>query len=191
MTVKDRFFRNLATAQAATAAYIIGHIVHAAGEAPAVGKSGPISQVCYTRPVELEFMPEEVLGPMTQGRWPSTINLRFHERTGSPSVTSSLSAVQLLMASLYEHAFIAYFENSRPEIEAKHGRVANWPNTLTFGRIVRNAFADGGNIDIRDSATAAWGGITYSASCNGRRVVYNDLSQGDLTLLMVDMDKEF
>jgi hypothetical protein len=186
-----RFFKQLATAQAATAAYLIGHMYQAGGTPPKFSESSPISQVCFTQPVEIEFNPEETLGAFSKGIWPPVINLKSHAGSPRPVGNSNLSAIQLLMGSLYEHAFISYFENIRAQIEAKHGTASNWPDVLTFGRLVRNAFAHGGTLDIRNDASANWGGISYSRSENGRRVLYNDLSSGDLTLLMVEMDGLF
>ncbi len=46
-------------------------------------------------------------------------------------------------------------------------------------------------VNITDGAAAAWNGLNYSQAENGRRVLYNDLSSGDLTLLTVDMDTMF
>jgi len=95
------------------------------------------------------------------------------------------------MASLYEHAFVTYFEKNLAAMFAKHRGKRNWPGILNFGRIVRNAFAHGGTVNITDSIPGAWGGISYSEATNGRRVLYNDLSVGDLTLLMLEMDAQF
>jgi hypothetical protein len=95
------------------------------------------------------------------------------------------------MSSLYEHAFIAYFEKNVDAIFARHRGKRHWPNVLNFGRIVRNAFAHGGNVSITDGIPGDWNGVNYSPSVNGRRVLYNDLSAGDLTLLMVEMDAQF
>ena len=44
---------------------------------------------------------------------------------------------------------------------------------------------------ITDGIPGDWNGVNYSPSVNGRRVLYNDLSAGDLTLLMVEMDAQF
>lgn len=187
-----RFFDQLATAQAATAAYLLGHVIQAGGSARAFQIGSPISQVCYTRLEEIEFDPTEALGSISKQMWPSVIHLKFHGGTGRPlSTNSNPTAVQLLMGSLYEHAFITYYEKNVDGVKAKHGGKRHWPNILTFGRIVRNAFAHGGTINITDGMSATWGGLRYSDADNGRRVLYNDLSQGDLTLLMIDMDSEF
>jgi hypothetical protein len=95
------------------------------------------------------------------------------------------------MASLYEHAFVTYFEKNCADMRAKYGGKKSYPDALNFGRIVRNAFAHGGKLNIKDGIPGTWGGISYSERDNGRQVLYNDLSSGDLTLLMIDMDAEF
>jgi hypothetical protein len=95
------------------------------------------------------------------------------------------------MGSLYEHAFMTYLAKSEGAIKAKHGRKKDWPDVLNFGRIVRNAFAHGGTLNITDGIAGSWGGISYSEARNGRRVLYNDLSAGDLTVLMLEMDTQF
>lgn len=95
------------------------------------------------------------------------------------------------MGSLYEHAFISYYESNVDAMRAKHGTARHWPAVLTFGRIVRNSFAHGGTVNIIDAANATWNGVTLSDANNGERVLYNHLSSGDLTLLMIDMDQMF
>lgn len=95
------------------------------------------------------------------------------------------------MGSLYEHAFITYVAVNESAMRMKHGPKKNWPSSLNFGRIVRNAFAHGGVLNIADDVSGDWGGIHYSKSENGRRVLYNDLSTADLTILMLEMDAEF
>ncbi len=187
---KHRFFQQIATAQAATAAYIIGHLVQVGAVVSPYPAGQPISQVCYTTPEEIEFEPNEVLGPISLGHWPAEIHLKFHP--GNPSTGfPSRSPVQLLMGSLYEQAFVTYFENSRREVKTKHGSFRNWPNALAFARMVRHAFAHGGLVNILDNSSSSWGGITFSRSNNGQPVMYNYLSAGDLTLLMIDMDSQF
>jgi hypothetical protein len=186
-----RFFKQLATAQAQTAAYILGSMTHAGGSLLPFTARNPISQVCNTRHEELEFDASEVLGPISKQTWPSVIHLKFHSGTGRAPASPNPNAVQYLMGSFYEHAFIAYFEKNVADIKAKHGSKKNWPNVLSFGRRVRNAFAHGGTLNITDGISAVWGGISYSKADNGRRVLYNDLTSADLTLLMVEMDSQF
>jgi len=95
------------------------------------------------------------------------------------------------MGSLYEQAFVTYLAKNESAIKANHGSQKPWPDVLNFGRIVSNAFAHGGTINIKHGSSGSWGGISYSEGDNGRRVLYNDLSAGDLTLLMLEMDEQF
>src|SRR5260370_13253486 len=148
-------------------------------------------KLCYAHPVDILFDSSEVLGPISQGKWPNSIQLNVVSGSGPPPASPDPTAVQLLMGSLFEHAFITYFENNRALMKAKHGAVSRWPDALAFGRIVRHAFAHRGKVHIVDGSTVAWGNLTYSPAENGRRVLYNDLSSGDLTLLMIEMDSEF
>jgi hypothetical protein len=186
-----RFFNQLATAQAATAAYIMGHAIQAGGSLPLFTASNPISQVCNTRLEELVFDASEVLDPFSKQTWPSAIHLTFRPGASPAPGYTNPTAVQTLMASFYEHAFITYYEKNVEDMKVKHGAKRNWPNVLNFGRIVRNAFAHGGTLNITDNISATWGGISYSDAVNGKRVLYNDLTSGDLTLLMIEMDSLF
>ncbi len=185
-----RFFEQLVTAQAATAAYLKAHLLQAGSPAQAYKPGSPITQMCFTRNRVVEFQPIEVLGPITKFAWPPEIHLTLYEGGTPPSPSADLTVIQTLMASLYEHAFISYYEKNSDEMRAKYGSKRNFPDALNFGRIVRNAFAHGGKVNITDRMPGVWAGITYSEKDNGRQVLYHDLSSGDLTLLMIDMDAE-
>jgi hypothetical protein len=186
-----RFFFQLVTAQAATAAYLSGTMAELQGAWHSWPDDSPISQLCFTRNVEVQFQPSEVLRPISRNAWPSALHLEFRERGDRPTSSVEPTAIQLLMSSLYEHAFVTYFENNRSAMKTRHGAVSRWPGVLAFARIVRHAFAHGGKVNILDGTSATWGGFKYSQADNGKRVMYNDLSAGDLTLLMVEMDAEF
>lgn len=182
-------FHHLTTAQAALAGYIRGHTVHAtAGHHAGIGS--PISQICFAEPVEVVFETPQLFDPITRLGWPLSVELRFQARAPGPVTRfPTPNGIQKLMGSVYEHAFISYFEGIRDLVKTKHGKTASWPQAINFGRVVRNAFAHGSTIDIRDATTVAWRGVTYSRSQNGRQVIYNDLTAGDVTLLMLDMDQ--
>lgn len=116
-----RFFHQLATVQAATAAYILGHMIHAGGNMLPFTASNSISQVCNTRPKNLNLMRAKFWGRFPNRRGRPYIHLKFHAGTGRAPANQNPSAVQHLMASFYEHAFITYFEKNVADIKAKHG----------------------------------------------------------------------
>ena len=188
---KHRFFNQLAAAQAATVAYGLSQMsLPTRSKLPHFGAA--VSQLCHTQAVEVVFQGDEVLAPFARQSWPTEIHLTFQTRGNPPPKSASPTAVQLLMASFYEHAFITYYEKNCDSIRAKYGKTKQWPGILNFGRIVRNAFAHNGEINIVDPAEkVSWGNLSYSMNDNGRRVLYNDLTSGDLTLLLIEMDSAF
>lgn len=186
-----RFFSQLSTAQAALSGYLMGHHGYA-GNFRQFERSEAVSQTCFTEPVELEMFPASVMDPIMRREWAEEIEIRFHAYPGERTRYPHPTGIQRLMGSVYEHAFISYFENVHDLIIDHHGDApAAWPEPINFGRIVRNAFAHGGTIDIRNANAAAvtWRGVTYSAAQNGRQVMYQDLTAGDVTLLMFDVDE--
>jgi hypothetical protein len=68
----------------------------------------------------------------------------------------------------------------------------NWPPVLNFARVVRNAIAHNGTINITDPAAAvvSWRRLTYSYKDFGRDIINRDISYGDLLVLMLDMETE-
>jgi hypothetical protein len=155
--------------------------------------------------LEVEVKPAGMLTPLTKFAWPTSLDLKFEVVTetgtaeGSPpevaAVTSPLVGIKRMSANIIEHAFVAYYECYKEAINNARSRagVGALP-TLAFARVIRNAFAHGGIIHF-DSPTAggtgSWCGLSYSYRDNGRQVMYNDLTQGDVILLLLEMDKLF
>ena len=185
-------FDHLVTASAGLLAYVKGHAVQTGphGYAVAPPGGGPVCQVCFTENAEVHFDANRVLSAITDGGWPSEIEFTF-AAMNTQRVQQLLTGVMRLMGNTYAHAFVTYFETIRPRIEAVHGTQKNWPETLDFGRVVRNAFAHGGTVEMRPGSRegSVWRGLSYTQADNGRQLLYNDMTQGDLTLLMLDMDE--
>jgi len=62
---------------------------------------------------------------------------------------------------------------------------------LNFGRVVRNAFAHGGliNIENPNSQPVSWRGLTYGPQHHGRQILYTDVTPVEVIFLMDEMDK--
>ena len=182
-------FEHLVTAQAALTACISGQnpgvdmVFHRNGR--------QIRQTCFTGPYELEVHGDAALLPMQRHGWPSELVMHVWKGSEHQERYPQLTGMQRLMGSIYEHAFVAYFERVRDRIEARFGRIALWPDTIDFGRVVRNAFAHGGTVNISSGSRegSAWRGRSYTIADNGRQVLYNDISSGDLTVLMLEIDE--
>src|SRR5438270_10278289 len=137
----QRCFDHLVTAQAGTSYLFYGH-----AERPTLDQG--VSQVCFVERVELRWFPAQLFGSLDRHKWPSSIVMTI-DQGGPPPKPSIPDGIQRLWGSFYQQAFITYFETNRDDIEAKFGTTKFLPETLTFGRILRNAFAHGGTIEIR------------------------------------------
>jgi hypothetical protein len=142
--------------------------------------------------VQLTFYPADILRRIASSSWPDR-TVYEEERLPDPPPTKpyKLTGFGRLHGLLMQAAFVQFFESARDEIEQKHGTVPQrWPSPLDFGRIVRNAFAHGGTIDIRNSSAApvSWKGLSYGPSDNGKQVAYTDLAAADLIVLMREIN---
>ena len=203
-----RFFDDLVTALASQAALSAGYISHAHSTDYRFRDEMETSLGCLTKrdgkySLEIGVKPEPMLTLITKFDWPTSLELKFRvmENMGSTPVSASqtaptiftLTGIQRLLANIIEHAFIAYYERYSDEINNSRSTagVGGLP-TLAFANAIRNAFAHGGIIHIiNPSVTVSWGGLSYSNADNGRQIMYNDMSQGDVILLMLEMDKLF
>ena len=178
-----------------------GYVTHAQGRAYRFLDDWPLRMQCLTRRedrsiLEMEVRPASILTPLTQRAWPTAVELRFEVVTdvSEPApppraYVQDLVGMARLDANIVEHAYVTYYENVVDQIVARHNAVPNRPATLQFARTVRNAFAHGGTINITDARpTGTWGGLTYTAANNGRRIMPNDLAAGDVVLLMLEAD---
>lgn len=70
---------------------------------------------------------------------------------------------------------------------------SKWPPITNFSRVVRNALVHGGTININkpNSPVVNWERITISHRQMGDKILFDKyLSEGDLILLMLELDKE-
>jgi len=145
-----------------------------------------------TLKVRLTWYPHETLRLIASDEWPEKIELHedlYHPR--APVFRLTTTGFKGLHALSIQASFIRYFETYKPQIEATHGNNPwHWSTQWNFARIVRNAFAHGGTIDIRDPASpsAAWKSISYGPSDNGRQIFFADVGAVEIISLMEEMD---
>jgi hypothetical protein len=202
-----RFFDDLVTAIASQAALTAGYTTHANNIAYRFLDNWPMRLGCLTRRdgqsmLEIEVKPASILTPLTQFSWPASVDLTFEvvtERGTTASapapITSPLTGIGRASANIIEHAFIAYYERHKDDINTASSRAGKGGQpVLAFANTIRNAFAHGGTIHFEKSkagVTVSWGRLSYSDKDNGRQVMYNDISQGDVILLMLEMEALF
>lgn len=92
-----------------------------------------------------------------------------------------------VMAHITAPIFLMFFERYNDWLDENLGDAKNWPPTLNFARVVRNAIAHG-KIKIRNPAAppVTWRGLTYSYADNGSQIVGTDLKLGEILALMFD-----
>lgn len=209
MPATHRFFDDLVTALASQAALTAGYVTHASGRAYRFLEDSTLRLGCLTRregqsTLEVEVQPATLLTPLTMFAWPTRLDLKFEIVTemgtaASPpssydAVGSPLDGIQRMHANIIEHAFIAYYERHSDKINIARSKAgAGRLPTLAFANVVRNAFAHGGIhfTGKKAGAEVSWGGLSYSERDNGRQIMYRDISQGDVILLLLEMDGLF
>ncbi len=89
--------------------------------------------------------------------------------------------------------FVDFYENSKPWLKANVSTDRQqWPAIWNFGRVIRNATAHGGNLNITnpDAPPVSWHRLSYGPGDDGREVVGGDLSFADMIILMIEMSDE-
>ena len=188
-TRTHRCFDPLVTAEASIAGYTRGHAQQAG---TLLLPQGPIRHVCFVEQAEIECDVYPVLSAIAAQSWPTSIQLIASSmpQPTSTSRTIKPDGIQRLTGSIHAHAFLTYYENARPNMEAHHGiNPEQWPEVLKFARMTRNAFGHGGTLEIRSrKASASWRGLTLSYANTGEQMLYNHIASGDVILLMLDVE---
>ncbi len=143
---------------------------------------------------EIRFYPHDTLNTILNNSWPNEIRIQeVPLTTNPPQHPILLTGIQKVHGSMIQSAYVHYFESYRFEIEQKFGsNPMNWPLVWNFGRIIRNAFAHGGKINILNpnSPKVTWKSLEYDSSYNGRNIMYNDITPVETIFLMDEMDTQ-
>jgi len=93
--------------------------------------------------------------------------------------------------------FVYHFEMCHFWLKANNkSDTTHWAMPLKFGRVVRNALAHGGQIEITPRqnqpvpAPVTWCSLTYSMADNGKMILGTDIYGADLISLMIEVDDE-
>ena len=129
------------------------------------------------------------------GGTPNAIEIAFCPLTEAkqPMVgpVSTTTGLKNVMLAIGQPIFLMFFERYNVWLTANLGLVTNWPMTLNFARLVRNAIAHGGiKINNPNSPPVTWKTLSYSHADNGRKIIGLDLGLGDLIGLMIEANEE-
>lgn len=90
--------------------------------------------------------------------------------------------------------FVEYYETHRSWLEERGMKISDWPTSIAFGRVIRNAMSHGNKIKMTDKKQKPvnWRSLKYDISDHDKAVygVGCDLFILEVILLMFDMSKE-
>jgi len=111
--------------------------------------------------------------------------------TDLPNAKIKTRGLDQIVHHVISPIFLMFFERYNDWLTRTHGDCINWPATLNFCRVVRNAIAHG-KINIRNPGSPAvtWRGLSYDYKSNGRTIIGGDLRIGDILGLMFEANED-
>jgi hypothetical protein len=147
-----RFFDNLVSYLGAVSSLALGTAAQHSGNVRAFSPTENI--VLHGRAkvtnIEFVFYPYQMLQSIVTGGWPTSIEIEERPLSAKiPTRFRKVSGVKRFQMVQIQLAFIEYFETVRPQIENRCTQDnGKWPAIWNFGRVVRNAFAHGGQVNF-------------------------------------------
>jgi hypothetical protein len=148
--------------------------------------------------VLLKFIPYDLIESVSNNKWPKSIvfwEIPYSEKKTMRKKASNELCYQsepshMIQNSMIMSNFVFYFESIKDSIENKFGSQSQWPDTLNFARVIRNAFAHGGGIYFkeRNHPMVFWKNYSYSYRDNGRQILPNDLNIPEIIFLLKEID---
>ncbi len=101
-------------------------------------------------------------------------------------------ALKTLIPRAIYPIFSSFYAAQDDWLKNRFKDIQKFPQTIGFARLVRNALAHGGalNIDNAKQPPISWRGLTYSYAQNNRRIFDGDIGLADLVILLVDFGRE-
>lgn len=174
----------------------LGHALHAIGGSGRIPEKMGVMRMRPSRFSHAIALP--LVGPLQiamKGEVPDIIDVGLialedaqSDLVGEATTTSGFNHV---LGHLVKPVFLAFFERYNVWLTENLGDAVNWPATLNFARVVRNAIAHG-SINIRTPSTppVVWRGLSYSHADSGRDIFSSDIGPTDLIGLMIEADWE-
>lgn len=191
-----RFFDDLVTFLASIASIGVAFDAHCGGNAQPFKPSEylTLEGMAKVSNIELRFFPHQMMQTLSSNGWPADLMIEDMPLSHPcPSHPFELTGLKGLHGSMIESAFVHYFETARPLAENIYGNDPyGWPAVWNFARVIRNAFAHGGEITFKNAVAQAvsWKTLTYAPSDNGRQILYQDVTPVEIILLMHEMDSQ-
>lgn len=100
--------------------------------------------------------------------------------------------LSLIRKRLIQSVFTDFYETQKNHANAKWNGVQQWDEIWKFAWVVRNALAHGGKISWQDQhiSSVTWKTKSYDRlHDNGRDIIFNDIGEGDLIVLIDELDQ--
>jgi hypothetical protein len=121
---------------------------------------------------------------------PEIIDIMFRERTPPQfAVRRTTKGYNGALSYMMGAAISLYFDQYEPWIKNKWGQDPTaWPPPLNFWRVVRNAAAHGGRLEIRNANTkpVEWHCFSYGPTDSGKPIIGPEIDMVELALLMIE-----
>lgn len=141
--------------------------------------------------------PSRILLPISRDIWPKQVEYEIEKVPVGEFVYSlKKDGNRRVISGIIGSSFVNYYAGCEDLIKKRYGTNPNtWPDPIRFAWHIRNGFAHGGKLAIRNQSlrSASWQKFTLDASYDGQSCLFDhgSLGPGDVILLMEDMDKLF
>ena len=144
----------------------------------------------------LKFDPSNLLLELSHNRQPSQIQFREETFTTATSLIPEgaleMPDLGLIRKRLIQSVFTDFYETQKCHASQKwRGGLQQWDSIWKFAWLVRNALAHGGKIKWEDHRipSVSWKTVSYNQQDNGREIIFKEIGEGDLIILIDELDK--
>lgn len=205
------FFNDLVTMLVSLSSYLFSMHVLIASNNPTPLERRPLQEwVNYIAPVKapdfpltlernadgkvVVFYPAWLLMHLSLDTWPQFIEYRVVARhQTSPQARLTAEGNRQIIARIVGASFTNYYANQELTFKSHYGNEQDrWPETIRFAWLIRNGFAHGSSLYIRDQALrpVTWAMWSFGHQHNGQEFLLRPgmLGIGDIVALMQEFD---
>jgi hypothetical protein len=156
----------------------------------------PITMPAPISGLILKFDPSNLLIDLSHNRQPSQIQFSEDAITAEmsfiPEGAVEMPDLSLFRKRLIQAVFTNFYETQKSLANTKWGGLKQWNATWQFAWVVRNSFAHGGKINWTDTriSSVSWKAVSYHPEDNGREIIFNEIGEGDLIILIDELDRD-
>ena len=143
---------------------------------------------------QIRFIPHVVFAQLWERKWPDKFELEYQPLDESASTIPSPERMRRDLTytlEMFAGTYVLFWDKIEKSIHTKYSSdTTNWPDAINFARVIRNSFAHGNKIEIRNKnfPTINWKSISVDYSSNGQVVLFDLLGIADIVVLMEEID---